>query len=85
MNQLMSWWPKNLIYRHLIFTIPLELREFFRRHRKCLRVLEQTAAQVMIHEFKHKHELLPGIMSVIHTFGAQLNWNPHVHMVCTYG
>jgi hypothetical protein len=85
MNQLMSWWPKNLLYRHLIFTIPLELREFFRRHRWALRILEQTAAQVMIHEFQHKHRILPGIMSVIHTFGAQLNWNPHVHMVCTYG
>jgi ribosomal protein L37E len=85
MHNLLQWFPKSLTYRHLIFTIPLELREFFHRHRACLRILEQTASQVILYNFQKKHKLLPGIMSVIHTFGAQLNWNPHVHMVCTYG
>lgn len=32
-----------------------------------------------------KEEFTPGIVAVIHTFGRDLKWNPHVHMMVTEG
>jgi len=29
--------------------------------------------------------MLPGIVEVLHTFGAKLNFNCHIHMLCTLG
>lgn len=83
LNTIISWWPRNLRYFHLAFTIPPELREFFRSHRKALRVLQQTSFKVIQYHFAKKHHLLPWTISVIHTFWAQLNRNPHVHMIIT--
>ncbi|MEW6747073.1 MAG: transposase zinc-binding domain-containing protein, partial [Planctomycetota bacterium] len=33
---------------------------------------------------KHK-PYLPGFMTVLHTFGSDLKWNPHLHMIVTAG
>ncbi|ENZ30335.1 MULTISPECIES: transposase [Clostridium] len=30
-------------------------------------------------------EFIPEIITVIHMFGRNLNWNPHVHMILTEG
>lgn len=83
LNWILSRRPPNLQYFHLAFTIPTELRHFFLHHRITLRLLQQTAYQVIHHHFETKYNLLPGTISVIHTFGSQLNWNPHVHMIIT--
>ena len=32
-----------------------------------------------------KEKFMPGIVAVIHTFGRDLKWNPHVHMLLTEG
>ncbi len=80
----MSRWPKYLKYYHMSFTIPEELRNFFKRHRKALQELPITASQTLFFCFKKK-KLKPWILSVIHTFWAKLNWNPHVHVMCTSG
>jgi len=32
-----------------------------------------------------KEEYTPGMVTVIHTFGRDLKWNPHVHMVLSEG
>ena len=31
--------------------------------------------------FTIPEEFIPGIFTVIHTFGRDLKWNPHVHMM----
>ena len=31
------------------------------------------------------NEYIPGIVLVMHTFGRDLKWNPHVHVLCTQG
>ena len=82
-NQLLSRRPKWLQYYHLAFTIPEELRPFFKRHRNALKILPQVASQTMTYFFKTKHKSKPWILSVIHSFGAKLNWNPHVHLIIT--
>ena len=38
-----------------------------------------------MHSLNKKEEFTPGIVTVIHTFGRDLKWNPHVHMMATEG
>lgn len=38
-----------------------------------------------MHSLNKKEEFTPGIVTVIHTFGRDLKWNPHVHMMVTEG
>lgn len=85
-NHLTSRRPKHLQYYHLAFTIPEELRNFFKRHRKALKKLPQVASNSVIYFFQKKYKCTPWILSVIHTFWAKLNWNPHTHlMISSWG
>lgn len=71
-------------HKHIVFTIPKELREEFRKDRDLLRELSDSAAKVMketIREQNKGESFLPGIITVIHTFGRDLKWNPHIHMI----
>uniref|UniRef100_UPI00374E88C2 IS91 family transposase n=1 Tax=Clostridium butyricum TaxID=1492 RepID=UPI00374E88C2 len=38
-----------------------------------------------MHSLNKREEFTPGIVTVIHTFGKDLKWNPHVHMMVTEG
>lgn len=84
-SRLVSWRPDGVNYYHLAFTIPKELRPFFKRHRKALKLLPQVASQSVRYYYQQKHKATPWILAVIHTFGAQLNWNPHTHLIITDG
>lgn len=85
-NHLISRRPKHLKYYHLSFTIPEELRNFFKRHRKALKLLPQVASNSVIYFFQKKYKCTPWILSVIHTFWAKLNRNPHAHlMISSWG
>lgn len=83
MKKLTSWRPQWLFYNHIIFTIPEPLRDFFKRHRGALKVLAFTAAH-SVKYFCAKKDIVPWILAVIHTFWAQLNRNPHVHLLVTH-
>lgn len=75
-------------HRHIVFTIPDSLRNFFYRDRNLLNVLFQSAAQVvleMFHSFNKSRNFRPGIVCSLHTFGRDLKWNPHIHMLVTEG
>lgn len=80
MNNLIERWPIWLHYYHLAFTIPEELRDFFRRHRKTLQLLPRVAYDSIQYCFR-KYKCRPWVLAVIHTFWAQLNRNPHVHCI----
>ena len=84
-SNLVSWRPDGVNYYHLAFTIPEELRPFFKRHRAALKLLPQVASQAVRYYFQQQHKAIPWILAVIHTFGAQLNWNPHTHLIITDG
>ena len=78
----------NVKHRHIVFTIPEELRKFFGIDRKRLKILPKCAARAVtswMHSLNKKEEFTPGIVTVIHTFGRDLKWNPHVHMMVTEG
>ena len=75
-------------HRHMVFTIPEELRIYFRRERSLLGLLPKLAYEVIrFYMLGHnkKEAYTPGVVTVIHTFGGDLKWNPHVHLLVTEG
>ncbi|MBQ7246075.1 MAG: transposase [Firmicutes bacterium] len=75
-------------HRHVVFTIPKELRPFFRKDRNLLNVLFRSSAQVIsdwLYNQNHKEKFTAGMVVGLHTFGRDLKWNPHIHMLLTEG
>jgi transposase-like protein len=74
-------------HRHAVFTIPEQLRPFFKSDRKLLKVLMDcvilAVAQVM--EWVLGKEVTPGATVVLHTYGKDMKWDPHVHALVTEG
>ncbi len=78
----------NYKHKHVVFTIPEGMRDIFLRDRKLLEVLPKSAAEVIkswCEDWNKKEKFMPGIVAVIHTFGRDLKWNPHVHVMMTLG
>lgn len=76
-------------HRHIVFTIPKELRKLFRKYRKkCLNILFEAVSDTLnytIHGFKKSEKFALGFISCLHTFGRDLKFNPHIHVLfCEY-
>jgi len=90
-NKFCSRRPQNFHTFHIFFTIPSELRRFFCANRSNIRsnkdnaikVLINSATQTLLEWFKEKYKCIPWFMRVIHTFGADLNFNIHIHFLVT--
>lgn len=78
----------EVAHRHIVFTIPEEFRSFIYWDRHLIKVLSDTAAKVML-EMLSSHKrfkgVIPGIITVVHTFGRDLKFNPHIHVLLTEG
>lgn len=78
----------NCKHRHMVFTIPKELRPYFLYDYKLLTLLfkavENTLSFYFFKRAKSK-KFKPGIVLVLHTFGRDLKWNPHIHCLVTQG
>lgn len=75
-------------HRHVVFTIPDELRIYFRQDRKRLNYLFHAASITINYWFKQKYKkknLIPAYISILHTFGRSLIFNPHIHMILMDG
>lgn len=75
-------------HRHIVFTIAEELRFYFRKYRFLLDILFKTASSVIIRfttQINKKEQLIPGMVCGLHTFGRDLKWNPHIHMLVSEG
>lgn len=73
---------------HMTFTIPEDMRIIFRKDRELLGELPRLVNKVIKYGFtkmNKSEEYTPGIIAVIHTFGRDLKWNPHVHAIVTKG
>jgi plasmid rolling circle replication initiator protein Rep len=78
----------NVPHRHMVFTIPRELRKIFFQDRKKLNELSKQVAEVFQFYYRRKskkRDLQVGIITVIHTFGRDLKFNPHIHALVTEG
>lgn len=74
----------DIEHRHVIFTMPRELWDIFAIERSLLKILQPRTAEVL-KEWGDRLGIIQGIITVLHTFGADLKWNPHVHSVVTEG
>ena len=72
-------------HRHVVFTIAEELWIIFLQKRELLKDFMNEAVRIVQDWFKKKYKITPGIIAGIHTFGARMNFNPHVHMLVTMG
>ena len=75
-------------YYHVVFTLPHELNSLVMGHRKVLyKLLFDASAQTLLCFAKDEKYLgaQPGIISVLHTWGQQLSFHPHVHCIVSSG
>jgi hypothetical protein len=75
-------------YYHVVFTLPHELNSLVMGHRKLLyKLLFDASAQTLLTFAKDPKYLgaLPGIISVLHTWGQQLSFHPHIHCIVSGG
>jgi hypothetical protein len=75
-------------YYHVVFTLPHELNSLVMGHRKLLyKLLFDASAATLLTFAKDEKYLgaLPGIISVLHTWGQQLSFHPHIHCIVSGG
>lgn len=78
----------SCVHRHCVFTIPEELRIYFLKDRTLLNCLFHSVRDVVFRMFSkiNKTEnFTPGLICVLHTFGRDLKWNPHIHALISEG
>lgn len=76
----------NIKHHHIVFTIPHLLKRIAPYNYNIFHnILFQAAHQTIIDYFHDKHQLKPGIVSVLHTFSSDLKYHPHIHLIVTAG
>ena len=87
----------NCNHRQIVFTIPDQLRKYFffpfeHRINILFKAVRNTIYSILNESFKrHKKGILkkytsktkftPGFFAFLHTFGRDLKWNPHIHIL----
>ena len=84
----MSFKLVNVSHRHCVFTIDENLREYFLNDRSLLNCLFHSVNSVvsqMFFKINKSKNFTPGFIMVLHTFGRDLKWNPHIHCLISEG
>lgn len=82
---------KNLLttqYFHVVFTVPDDLNPLFYKNQKEVYTLLFKAASETLMELCADKKYLgatPGITTVLHTWGQNLSYHPHLHCIVTGG
>jgi hypothetical protein len=75
-------------YYHVVFTLPHELNGLVMGNRKLLYKLFFDASSATLLCFAKDTKYIgatPGIISVLHTWGQQLSFHPHIHCIVSGG
>jgi len=78
----------GIAYYHVIFTLPKELNSLMLVNQKVLYdLLFSAATQSLLTLCKDKKYMggVPGIVSVLHTWGQTLSFHPHLHVMLSGG
>ena len=75
----------SVSHRHMVFTIPEELREVLDEDHSLLKVLMDAVSRTMKQMIKSRCRAVPGVICVLHIYGRDLQLNPHVHVLATEG
>lgn len=77
---------EEIKHHHVVFTLPRRLRGICKYSQKeVFNLMFECAHYAVLDWFKGKHNLKPGIVSVMHSFGSDLKYHPHVHMLVSAG
>lgn len=71
-------------YFHVVFTIPASLNSLVYANQKLLYDLLHKASSQTLLELSQNPRFLgatPGIIQVLHTWGQELNFHPHIHCI----
>lgn len=75
-------------YYHTVFTLPHELNALCMGNRKVMFDLLFEAASITIQTISGDKQFMgaaPGIISVLHSWGQQLSFHPHIHCIVSGG
>lgn len=73
-------------YFHVVFTLPCELNPIIYANQSLLYSLMHKCASETLLELSADKKYLgatPGIIQVLHTWGQELNFHPHIHCIIT--
>jgi hypothetical protein len=75
-------------YYHAVFTVPHQLNSLFLGNRIAMFTLLFDAVSYTLLKFANDEKHLgaqPGIIAVLHTWGQQLTFHPHIHCIISGG
>lgn len=76
----------NKPHHHVVMMLPSGFRELAKNNRKLMySILMSSASDAFKEYFMAKWRIVPGLMSVLHTFGDDKKYHVHVHMIITAG
>jgi Putative transposase/Transposase zinc-binding domain len=75
----------DIPYTSVVFTMPRELWSIFRRNRHLLHDLPALGAEVIQQWMRIKHGVSVLMVVVPHTFGGDLKFNSHLHILISAG
>jgi len=79
-------WLLPVPYYHVVFTLPHELHPLLLYNQEPLyRLLFLAATDTLLEFSRRRLAGTPGITAVLHTWGQQLNYHPHLHCIITAG
>jgi len=73
-------------YFHVVFTVPFELNDLIYANQSVLYPLMHRVVSQTLLQLSADRKFLgaaPGIIQVLHTWGQELNYHPHIHCIVT--
>lgn len=76
----------NVGYFHTVFTVPDELNAVLYQNKKIMYdILFKASSETILQLCKSKLGGQPGITAILHTWGQNLNYHPHIHQIIPGG
>ena len=78
----------NVEHQHLTFSVPSEIRMLLFNDRSLLSIVAKAVAKAALEAMGTRCRAfapVPGVMTTIHTYGRDLGWHVHVHVLVTRG
>ena len=75
-------------YYHVVFTVPKELNTLIYSNQKVLySLMHRTSSETLLELARDRKYLgaTPGIIQILHTWGQELNYHPHIHCIVSAG
>lgn len=75
----------DIQYFHAVYTVPDLLNDLFLSNKKAMyNLLFRTSSDTMLEACKDKYGKI-GFTSILHTWGSQMWFHPHIHMIVSGG